>query len=99
MSANSSLSESKDRPVPAAFPHHVHLVLLPVVDAELGRRGGLLGEHLVLAETAGVREEFFLEILGDPAFDDDIVRVALWYSEHGNASRRLGYTYLVPVPG
>lgn len=36
-----------------------------------------MSEHFALAETSSVREELFLEVLGDPSLDDDIVAVAL----------------------
>jgi hypothetical protein len=55
----------------------IHLVLLAVVDLEFGQRGGGLGDQLALAEASGVREQFLLELLGDPLFYDDVVAVAL----------------------
>ena len=61
----------------ALLPHQVHLVLVAVVDPEFGGGAGGLGDQLALADPAGVREELFLEVFGDPALDDDVVAVAL----------------------
>jgi hypothetical protein len=36
-----------------------------------------LRDDFALAQASGVREEFFLEVFGDPALDDDVVGVAL----------------------
>jgi hypothetical protein len=38
---------------------------------------GVLSDGLALAYTSGVREELFLEVLGDPLFDDEVVFVVL----------------------
>lgn len=47
-------------------------------------------------------EEFFLEVLGDPLFDDDVVAVHLLELVLGIGMRSVGVrvdAYLVPVPG
>lgn len=61
----------------ALLSHKVHLVLAAIVDPELCRGGGGLCEDFAFADTLGVAEEFFLEVLGDPALDDDVVAVPL----------------------
>lgn len=64
-------------PTGTLLPHQIQLVLVVIVDPEFGRGAGGLSEHLVLAYASSVREEFFLEVLGDPSFDDDVVGVLL----------------------
>lgn len=64
-------------PTGTLLPHQIQLILVVIVDPEFGRGAGGLGEHLVLADASSVREEFFLEVLGDPSFDDDVVGVLL----------------------
>lgn len=61
----------------ALLAHQEHLVLVPVVDPELGLRLRSLGEDFALADPLGVSEEFFLEILGDPSLDDYVVAISL----------------------
>lgn len=71
------LCENAQSPAGTLLPHQIELVLVAIVDLEFGRGAGGLGEHLVLTDSLGVGEEFFLEVLGDPSFDDDIVGVLL----------------------
>lgn len=69
--------EDTQPPTGTFLPHQIELVLVAIVDLEFGRGAGSLGDHLVLADASSVREEFFLEVLGDPSFDDDVVGVLL----------------------
>lgn len=43
------LCEDSQAATRALLPHQINLVLVAVVDFELGRRGGGLGEHFALA--------------------------------------------------
>lgn len=72
-----SLGEDAQPPARALLSDQIHFVLVPVIDLEFGRGAGGLGNDLALAKPAGVREEFFLEVLGDPFLNYDIVGIAL----------------------
>lgn len=74
---SSTLCEDAQPATGALLAHQVHLFLVPVVDSELGRRGGGLGEHFAFAQAPAVGEELLLEVFGDPSLDDDVAAVAL----------------------
>ena len=61
----------------ALLANQVHLVLVSVIDLKLSLRLRSLGQDLALADPLGVREEFFLEVLGDPSLDDYVVAISL----------------------
>lgn len=72
-----ALCEDAQPSARALLSHQVHLVLVAVVDLEFGGGARGLGDQFAFADTAGVSEELFLEVFGDPALDDDVVAVAL----------------------
>lgn len=82
----------------ALLPHEEHLVLVAVVDAELGRGAGGLREHFALADPPGVREELVLEVLVDPFLDDDVVLVALLNRSANKPEIRCEGTLPHPIP-
>lgn len=86
----------------ALLSYEIHLVPIPVVDPQLGHRLGCFGDEFAIANAPGVGKELFLEVLGDPLLDDNVVAIALLYRGISIVlflEDYMGiYTHIIPVP-
>jgi hypothetical protein len=84
----------------ALLPDQVHLILLSVVDFQDGlhARRWASDNQLSASYFFGMRKKLVLQVVADPLFDDDIVRILLCWKLALSLRENGSQTYRVIIP-